>query len=387
MNILIDTRHLTQEKQAGVGEYTFEILNALFEIDQVNSYTLLSAGREDQNSPLTVLENKFKNQNNIKRLHLKERNKSITAKSILFKSFFFDKLPEEKPDILFLPNLNFVNIGNVIPTILTIHDLSWKLFPECYSKKMKIWHKAVKPNELISKSTKIICPSDATKNDVERIFKKSPSNIKVIPHGISPNFSNQMRAQDHGVRSRLKLPKRFVLFVGTLEPRKNILSIIEGTKLYREKFHDDVHLVLAGSWGWKSRPIKKQLFKKEIKSWVHHTGYIKKEERPALYRSAEALVWPSLYEGFGLPVLESMASGTPVITSHTSSMPEITENAAILIDPYNTKDIRDALKGILGSGMLKDQLIKQGLKQSLKFTWKKSAQMLLNEFESVINNK
>ncbi len=387
MNILVDTRHLTQAKQAGVGEYTFEILRALFSIDKTNTYTLLSAGREQPNNPLHKLEELFSNQTNVKRLHLKERNKSLTLKSILSKSYLLSSLSENKPDLMFLPNLNFINISNDIPTVLTVHDLSWKLFPECYSKKMRVWHKAVRPNSLIEKSTKIICPSNATKKDVERLFNKSESSICVIPHGVTPDFSNQMKAQDHGVRSRLKLPKRFILFVGTLEPRKNILSIIEGTRLYREKHHDDIHLVLAGSFGWKSRPIKKQLSRKEVKSWVHHIGYVKSIDRPALYRSAQALVWPSLYEGFGLPVLESMASGTPVITSHTSSMPEITENAAILVDPYNSKDIRDALKGVLGSGMMNDHLKKAGLKQSEKFKWEKSARMLLNEFENIIQSK
>jgi glycosyltransferase involved in cell wall biosynthesis len=384
MHILVDTRHLTQQKQAGVGEYTFEILRALFSLDQKNSYTLLSAGREEPGNPLQILDKLFTHKNNIKRVHLNERNKSLSIKSLLFKKPIFSDLIANKPDLLFLPNLNFTNIPRDIPTVLTIHDLSWKLFPECYSKKMKLWHKAVKPNELIKNSSKIICPSNSTKNDIKNIFQKDDSQISVIPHGINPDFTNQMRAQDHGVRSRLKLPKKFVLFVGTLEPRKNILSTIEGIKRYREKHHDDIHLVLAGSFGWKSRSIKKQLLKKEIKPWVHHIGYVKRDERPALYRSAQALVWPSLYEGFGLPILESMASGTPVITSHTSSMPEITESAAVLVDPYNVNDITGALHGLLGSNMLKSQLKNQGLIQAQKYNWEKSAKMLLNEFNSLV---
>ena len=387
MRILVDIRHLNQQQQSGVGEYTQQLLRALFGIDKKNEYILLSSGLINSRYPsvasLLQDDRKTSQDNKVTFIHINQPNKLLNLRTLFLQHPTINWQVRDPIDLIFLPNLNITSLPNDIPTVLTIHDLSWHLFPEFYSGKMRLWHRATRPNELINSAAHILTPSTSTKQDVMSVFRKPEEKISVVPHGIDPIFSPKMEARDHGVRSRLKLPKNFALFVGTLEPRKNLLGLLDGIKQYRNKYHDDLSLVLVGKWGWKSTQLRHRLWKKDVNSWVHHLGYVPNEDRPALYRSASVLTWPSIYEGFGLPVLEAMASGTPVITSNTSSLPELTQDSAILVDPYNPNDISEALRGLLNSKPLQQRLKEKGLLRTSDFSWQKTAKQTLEIFESL----
>ncbi|MBI4437510.1 glycosyltransferase family 4 protein [Candidatus Uhrbacteria bacterium] len=365
MRILVDIRHLSAPHLTGVGQYTTQLLRALFEIDHENEYVLFSSGGRRPE---------------LSTAHLSTSNKLLNVRTLLLRHPAINWHIREPIDLIFLPNVNITTLPQDIPTVLTLHDLSWILYPEFYSLKMRAWHAAARVPELVGQSRAIITPSARTKQDACRLFATAPERIHVVPHGVSPTLSPKMAAQDHGVRSRLKLPKHFALFVGTIEPRKNLLALVEGVKEYRERAHDDLHLVLAGPWGWRSHALRRRLWKRDTQGWVHQIGYVNESDLPALYRSAKVTVWPSIYEGFGLPVLESMASGTPVITSHTSSLPEVADDAAIYIDPYNSRDITEALRGLLGSTSLHSLLAHRGLERAKGFTWQTAARQTLEVF-------
>lgn len=369
MRILVDIRHLTNPHQSGVGEYTRNLLGALFEINQNNEYILFSSGTA---KPNIAFPNK-----NVRMIHIPIPNKLMNLSMLATSRPFLTSYIKEPIDSVFLPNLNIISIPLKIPTVLTIHDLSWHFFPECYSKKMLWWHAATKPRALVAQCTHLIVPSESTKRDLKTVFEKNDDDISVIPHGIDPLFNIHKQARDHGVRSRLKLPKRFVLFIGTIEPRKNVHALVEAVKKYRQHSRDDVHLVLAGKWGWRSEELKKRLHKKDVSGWIHELDYINAEDRAALYRSATALTWPSLYEGFGLPILEAMACGTPIITSYTSSLPELTQDSALLIDPFNVNDLADALMGLLRSQALQQRCREKGLARARQFSWEQAARQTL----------
>lgn len=372
MRILVDVRHLSSPNPTGVGGYTQSLLKSLFEIDAENEYVLLSTGARRPE----LLPGPFTH------LHIPVPNKLLNLRTLLLRHPTMNWRVREPVDLLFLPNLNIATLPADIPTVLTIHDLSWSMYPEFYSKKMRLWHKATRPKELIEQSRSIITPSLSTKQDLERLFGTPSDKTHVVPHGCTTNFDPKMCASDHGVRSKFKLPKRFVLFVGTIEPRKNLLALMEGIREYREQSRDDLHLVIAGSWGWKSHDVRRHLWKQGKTNWIHQIGYMSEYDLPALYRSAQATVFPSIYEGFGLPILESMASGTPVITSHTSSMPEVGADAAIYVDPYNSSDIAAALRGLMSSSSLYKQLRDRGVERAQNFTWEKAARETLNVFKS-----
>lgn len=392
MRILVDCRHLNTIEQSGVGEYTIQLLRALFvlneeatkEGDQIWEYVLLTSGKVKPDL-LSLFQSRtspsFAFPSFVKHSHIPMANKFLNLKLLFLKQPAINWFVKEPIDLVFLPNLNITILPTSIPTVLTIHDLSWKFFPEFFSHKMRLWHKLLHPQNLINVARTIITPSNATTQDVERIFKKHRDDITSIPHGISSLFHPKIEARDHGVRSRHKLPKRFALFVGTIEPRKNVLSIIEGMKRYREMTHDDLHIVLVGKWGWKSHNVRRRLWKKDVSSWVHNLSYVDPKDLPAIYRSATVFVWPSFYEGFGLPILEAMASGLPVITSYVSAMPEVTGKAALHVDPFNIQDIADALKGVVQSKPLQEQLRKAGIEKAQEYTWKKAAEETMSVFK------
>lgn len=376
MHILIDIRHLTSPQQSGVGEYTTQLLRALFEMDVHNTYVLLSSGRVKPNLSFLPLPH-----TRHEHIHLSIPNRLLNLRTIFLKHPALNQYVRQPIDLLFLPNLNFITLPTDIPTVLMVHDLSWYFFPEFYSKKMQLWHHLVRPSQLIRSARHIITPSHSTAQDITDVFHKEKTHITTIAHGVDPMFTPVMQARDHGVRSRLKLPKKFALFVGTIEPRKNLLALIDAVAHYRDHSHDDLHLVLAGKWGWRAHHIRHRLWKQDVSGWIHPIGYVASQDRPALYRSASVFTWPSIYEGFGLPVLEAMACGTPIITSRTSSLPELTQRTAVLIDPLNSVDISEALRGILNSSSLCSTLKKRGLERAKDFSWQKTAQETMEVFE------
>lgn len=377
MRVLVDIRHLSSPNLAGVGGYTKSLLHALFEIDKENEYVLLSTGT--RRSSLEVPPDK-----RVSYVHVQAPNKLLNLRTLLLRHPTINWRVREPLDLIFLPNINFATLPQDIPTVLTLHDLSFKLYPDFFSRKMQWWHTATRPAELIAASRSIIVPSYSSKYDLERLFTTPAKKTHVIPHGVSPAFCDKMSASDHGVRSRLKLPKKFVLFVGTIEPRKNLLALIEGVKDYRDRTHDDLHLVIVGGWGWRSHAVRRRLWKRDTYGWVHQLGYVDVRDLPAIYRSALATIFPSIYEGFGLPILESLTSGTPVITSCTSSMPEVGGDAAIYIDPYNSRDISEALRGLIGSSSLQKQLRERGIQRARPFTWEKAARETLEVFKRAL---
>lgn len=379
MRILVDIRHLTHPQLSGVGEYTVNILRALFRLDKTNEYVLLSTGR---NRVLPLSKGELEGVGGqVKHIHVPVPNKLLNLSLLTTGRPLLDTLAPGPFDLLFLPNLNIVRTTPGLPTVLTVHDLSWKFFPEFFSPKMRAWHNGVDAPRLVAHATHVITPSDATKQDVIRVFNKDAGHITAVPHGVDPMFSAAPDVRDHGVRSRHKLPKRFALFVGTLEPRKNLLAVIDGIAEYRDRTGDPLHLVLAGGWGWNTNDLRKRLDDKQTKGWVHHLGYVPSADRPAIYRAARVFVWPSIYEGFGLPVLEAMASGIPVITSHTSSMPELAGDAAILIDPYNARDLTAALEQLFRSTALEQRMRSRGMERAKSFSWEKAATETLSVFQ------
>ncbi len=382
MNILVDIRPLVHTNPSGVGEYTKRILEALFRANQSHHFTLLSTGsKQSRRNAESAVKQIAHGYTCVQHIHINVPNKFLNLGSLSRFAPTLDTLAGIKPDLLFLPNLNIMRIPDGVPTVLVIHDLTWNIFPHFFSKKMLTYHRAANPKKLIARADWIITPSQSSKQDIQQMYGKRHDRIATIPHGIGKEFSPHLSPHDRGIQLRYQLPKHFALFMGTLEPRKNILSIIDAVEHYRKESGHDLHLILAGGWGWHAKALKTRLHELRHESWVRHLGYVPSEDRPALYRSADVFVWPSFYEGFGLPLLESMACGTPVITSHTSSMPEITSDAAIHIDPYNHLDIADALHQLFSSSRLQCQLQTRSILHASKFSWESTAKRTMKIFE------
>lgn len=367
MKIAVDARCLTDANLTGVGEYTKQLLQALFEIDRENEYILLATGRPETHARLP----EFSAPNvRVKTVNLP--NKLLKLRHLLTKKPLLDDLIGEPVDIFFAPTVKFIQLSGKTKLVLTVHDLSFEIFPQFFSRKMQLWHKLIGVDHLLKRADAILCPSESTKQDIARLHKIAAEKIHVTPLGIDPS-----------IKPEAEMQKEYLLFFATLEPRKNVVSIIEAYEKLRDQTNFDLPLVLAGGRGWKSDQIFKAYNQSKHKDSIRLTGYVDSKDKNGLYTKAKVFLFPSYYEGFGLPPLEAMAAGVPVITSHTSSLPEAVGKAAIMVDPYNVNDLFEALKSVLSDKELQNDLIQSGLERSKLFSWRTTAKKTLQVFRAI----
>ena len=251
--------------------------------------------------------------------------------------------------------------------VTTIHDLTPLKFPNSHHKKTLSVQKR-RLNHVVAEADAIICDSEATRVDVAKLLKIMPSKLHTVHLAANPEFISVPQPQVQKVIKKYNLNK-YVLSVGTQEPRKNLKNTIKAFNLLSDP---DLSLVIAGKYGWgeKSSPSKN----------IKVLGYVPQSDLPALYSAAQCFVYPSLYEGFGLPVLEAMSVGCPVVTSDKGSLKEVAGLAAILVDPKKPQSIATGIKTAISS---RDQLIKLGIKQAKKFSWEKTAKKTLRVYKSI----
>jgi len=262
-----------------------------------------------------------------------------------------------------------VALSNKCQKILTVHDLSFLRYPQFFPLKSRLWHKIILAKRLVNKADKIIAISQNTKNDLVELLKVDPAKITVIYEGVGEQFKLRQRddEQVQKVKAKYHLPEKFYLCLGTLEPRKNWLSAIDGFLTS----HTSANLVLAGGHGWQSAEV---LNKAGNNAKIILLDYVEEEDKPYLYNLAEALVYPSFYEGFGLPIVEAMASGCPVIAGANSSQSEIVGEAGLLVNAYRSEEIAQAINLLEQNTNYRQQLIDLGLRRALDFNWRECAE-------------
>ena len=374
LKIGIDIRCLMSSTRTGVGEYAYELLNAILKIDKENQYYLLYNSHTDvaEHTPLWP-------QNNIHYVATKWPNKLFNAFIKILGWPKLDKLVSRhnKLDYFFSPNLNFTALSKDIKHILTVHDLSFKFYPQFFSLKQKLWHWAVNPKKQCARADIIFTPSENTKRDITDYYHIPPEKIQITSGAISDIFDNPVIDKEK-LKQKYNLPNRFILFLGTVEPRKNIIGLIEAFEKCYSLLPNSYTLVIAGSGrGWKNKQIYARALASPLRDKIEFIGYVEAKEKPALYSLAELFVYPSFYEGFGFPVLEAMACSVPVITSNRSSLPEITGQAAYLINPNRPQEITEAIIKMLTDEKLREHFKKLGLEQIKKFSWETAAKQWL----------
>jgi glycosyltransferase involved in cell wall biosynthesis len=278
-------------------------------------------------------------------------------------------------DVCFFTNF-VLSVLARCPMVLTIHDLSFKLFPRTHSLRRVIWARSLVPVST-RRSKHIIADSNNTKLDLLRFMNISDDKIEVVHLGAPSQFNPEPQPEDAEALKHYGISNPYVLFVGTLEPRKNLNFLIKGFEKAIQS-NPDLHMVLAGRRGWMAQAIFDELERRDLLGKVHITGYVKDRHLPSLYREAAAFIYPSLYEGFGLPPLEAMACGTPVIVSKGSSLPEVVGDAGLYIDPLSVSELADAIKRVTGEPDLAADLIEKGLRQAAQFSWERAAKETLD---------
>lgn len=268
------------------------------------------------------------------------------------------------------------------PTVLTVHDLIFRRLPE-HHKRLNRWYLNATLPLYCRRATHIIAVSEATRQDLIAAYAVPPEKITVILEAADPQFRPQPPARVAAVRARYALPERYLLFVSTIEPRKNLVRLLHAWEpLYRAG--EAPPLVIVGKRGWLADAFYAALETSPAREGVIFTGYVADGDLPALYTAATVFVFPSLYEGFGLPPLEALACGAPVLCSATSSLPEVVGDAALMIDPTDVEAIREGLRHLLADGALRADLRERGLRRAAGFSWERAARETLALYRALL---
>ena len=279
--------------------------------------------------------------------------------------------------VFFSPHFFLVPLSKTCRRVTTFHDLSYLRFPEFFTWRKRWWHTVeMNPAHQARFSNQIIAVSESTKTDLIDYYQIDPANISIVHSGTSMSHpTNEVIAQ---FKNRHQLPSRFILHVGTLEPRKNIIGLVRAFNILKTQAgYEDVELILIGKEGWQFKNIFEETKKSPYKSQIRHLGHVG-GDLTAYYSLAIVCVCPSFFEGFGFPALEAMVCGTPVIASANSSLPEVVGEAGIFINPYDVSEIAEALGIVLSEPAIRDRMSKNGLIQASKFTWKETARKTLD---------
>lgn len=257
-------------------------------------------------------------------------------------------------------------------TLLTIHDLTFLVEPACAEPNLRRYLSAAVPRSL-QRADLVVVDSKATANDLGRLYGIPSRRVRLLYPAVDGRFRPMQAAETAPVRERLRLPDRFLLFVGTLEPRKNLVRLLQAFALVAAD-NPDLHLVIAGRRGWLYDEIFAAVERSNARERIHFLDFVADDDLPALYNLAEAFVYPSLYEGFGFPVLEALACGTPVITAKVASLPEVAGSAAIMVDPLEVEDIAAGIRAALADPA---PLRAAGPPQAATFRWEQTGQALV----------
>jgi glycosyltransferase involved in cell wall biosynthesis len=362
--------HAAERDGTGNCTYIRGVLSGLFNLNDQNEYVLYIM---DKSHPFYDM---FKQKGNFQ-LHVLRPEHPLV------------RIPFSLAHRTFLDGIDILHVQYIAPPfhkgklITTIHDLGFFHFQESFSPFERIRSSILIPRNA-RRAAKIITGSQFSKTDIINKLKVSDSKIEITPYGNPIGLS---QSPDNGIDIKKKygIKKEFIFSLGRLNMRKNLKNLISAYTELRQKENLDLNLVIAGKKDYLSEETLMEVKKSGYDNEIIMTGYIPQEELPLFYQTAEIFVYPSFFEGFGLPPLEAMAWGCPVITSNVSSLPEVVGDAALLIDPYQTREIKDAMKRVLSDSGLKHRLQEAGKQRAKMFTWEKTAKKTLKIYEDVYN--
>jgi glycosyltransferase involved in cell wall biosynthesis len=377
MIITIDTRWIRSYKVDGISRVTFNIVKNTLTLDKKNKYQLLFCDAGIKKLIQKELTSSFHNYKFIKT--------DIQVLSLREVFNFRKFLTSINTEIFYSPFYITFPFSKSFKTIITIYDLIYFFFSKILSKsslRWRLFYKFLWPTKyLLNKADYVVTSSQNTKKDLIKYFKIASDKIKVIYCGTHADLCEI--TPKHNI-NKYHLPNKYILYVGRLDPYKNIAGLIEAYNLLNKSIREKIKLVIVGDKKSPYYPSLRHLVTEyNLEKDVIFTGYIPEQDLPNIYKKALIFTFPSLYEGFGLPVLEAMACGVPVLTSNKSSLLEIAGNAALLVNPKDIEEISRGIETLLMNDKLRNDLIEKGVNQVKKFSWKKSAEKLIKIFEKV----
>jgi glycosyltransferase involved in cell wall biosynthesis len=372
-NILIDTTCITQKK-AGVGIYAKNLIRHLLSShSDVHLYLLVHDDDPDFN---------YSGHPDVTMISVPAKLFRRVALRFLLEQLFLPfLLAKHRIHVLHSLHYSFPLLHPGVKQVVTLHDMTSFKMPEVHLP-LKVIYFHVFIRAAVRYADKLIFVSNSAQQDCAAMFHLREQASTVIHLGKADTFTPSLGSSDH-VRHKYNLPPIFLLYIGTIEPRKNLVRLVSAFASI-SNLHKDCVLVIAGMKGWMYDDLFKKVHDLNIESRVIFTGFVSEEDKLDLIQAATVFVYPSLYEGFGVPVLEAMACGIPTITSNISSLPEIAGNAALLVDPTSEDEIAAALNRLLSNPDLRRELSKKSILQAALFTWDKTATLTMNTYRSLV---
>ncbi|MEK6813475.1 MAG: glycosyltransferase family 1 protein [Nitrospirota bacterium] len=377
MHIAIDVRTINPT-HSGVGFYVSNLLGSLREIDKENRYSYVCnqaqcRGQLLPGKSVDLIRTPFSHENH------------------LFGDFWEHavlpyRLRKAGADIFHGPAFLIPFRSPTFRTVVTVHDLVVFLHPETVPRRYSLYMKWL-VRMAVRRADRIIAVSECTRLDLMNILGVDSSRIVVIPEAAGPEFGPPGPERVESVLNRYNINGRYLLHVGNLEPKKNLPRVIRAfDRVKRMPGGADLSLVIAGKKGWLYDEIFRTANAVSANA-IRFLGYVPRDEMAAIYAGASCFVFPSIYEGFGLPVLEAMACGTPVVTSNISSMPEVAGRAAVLVDPYDEESIASGILAVVSDPSLQSTLRREGILRSRTFSWDRAARETLALYRDVYNER
>lgn len=368
MHIGIDA-HQIGTQLAGNATYITNLVEALAEIDKINQYTLYVTNPEIKEQYANLWEN------------FSVRRVAPPNPFIRIPFAMNIELRLNPVDILFVqftaPPFAPCKVVSMIP------DISYEHLPETFTRRSRFQMKLT-IRQTAKSAAHIITPSEYSRQDLIETYRLPEEKITMIPHAASDSFKPKTDEKEiKRIRQKYSLSGDFILGVSSIQPRKNLIRLIEAYSVLVKKKADVPPLVLVGKKAWLFEETVKAANTHGVKDRIIFTGFVADEDLPALYSTAKCFVYPSYFEGFGLPPLEAMQCGTPVITGNKTSLPGVVGDAGLLIDPFDVHEIAAALERLIGDDKLREDLRQKGLERAGKFSWTETARQTLGVFEKV----
>lgn len=354
-------------RQAGISRFIHSIIHSLQEADQENEYIVFLG---DRRLPAGYLYgrrwqaafSRFNTGSPLRRILWEQLVQPWAAR-------------QARADLLH--DLAFVApLLTARPTVLTVYDLTFVLFPGAFNRLNRRYLSLMTPLSA-RRARRVIAISESTKRDLVRLAGVPAEKIDVVYPALEPDMRRASAQAVAAFRRQRGLPERYILYVGTLEPRKNAVSLVHAYGELRRRQALPHRLVLAGGKGWRYENIFAAIEEYGLRDDVLLPGYVADEELPLWYSAAEMFVYPSLYEGFGLPVLEAMACGAPVITSSVSSLPEVVGDAGLLVEPTNVAQLADSIMRVAANDAVREEMTAKGMARASQFSRARMAEETL----------
>jgi len=375
MKIGFDLDSLTL-RSGGIGRYGVDLINHLAKILQADDEMFVFFHKSFDRGFLSKHEN-------LTLINKYTHVKSNVLRKAIFLPFSIRRLKMDLFHGVDHIGIPFLYQSKTCQYVVTIHDLITRIYPRSFPIKQRMVQNTLLPR-ILSKADKIIVDSRSTKNDVKKFYPQHAEKVKVIYAGVESQFYPRSQREVERILKKYHLDFKYFFFLGTLEPRKNILRLIEAFIKWKREGNVEHRLVITGRKGWFYKEILEKIQKSAHSQDIIFTDFVDDEDLPFLYSGAEMFLYPSLYEGFGLPVLEAMACGTPVVTSNLSSLPEVTGEAGLLIDPLNVEEIVLAMEKLSRDRKTLDELQKRGLERAKLFSWERAAKETMELYKEML---